>query len=145
MPLDPVRVSDTRAWLAMASNDLRGSQIDLDADPPLFEDALFHCQQAVEKAFKAFLPWHDVPFRKTHNLEEIGYQCEQVDPTLKQLVDTAVPLTEYAWKFRYPGEPGKVESQEVEEVLGIARDVYEAGLGALPNEVRPNDQQKRRG
>ena len=36
------------------------------ADPPLLEDALFHCQQAVEKVLKALLTWHDEPFRKTH-------------------------------------------------------------------------------
>ena len=31
---------------------------------PLLGDATFHCQQAVEKALKAFLIWHDRPFRK---------------------------------------------------------------------------------
>ena len=33
--------------------------------------------------------------------EEIGEQCLGIDPTLKGLIDRAVPLTEYAWKFRY--------------------------------------------
>jgi HEPN domain-containing protein len=47
---DPVRVADTRAWFAKAANDLRGADVDLAADPPLLGDALFHCQQAVEKA-----------------------------------------------------------------------------------------------
>jgi HEPN domain-containing protein len=31
---------------------------------------VFHAQRAAEKAMKAFLAWHDVPFRKTHNLED---------------------------------------------------------------------------
>ena len=35
MPRDPVRIADTRAWLLKANDDLRGAQIDLDADPPL--------------------------------------------------------------------------------------------------------------
>jgi len=37
-------------------------------EPPDVEDALFHCQQAAEKALKAVLIWHDRPFKKTHDL-----------------------------------------------------------------------------
>ncbi len=89
MPLDAVRIADTKGWLTKAAIDLRGAQIDLAASPPLPEDALFHCQQAVEKALKAFLTFHDRPFRKTHNLEEIGEACLQIDPTLKAVVVAA--------------------------------------------------------
>ena len=79
MPLDPVLVFDTRLWLVKAANDLRAAEIDLGAKPPLIEDALFHCQQAAEKARKAFLTFQNVPFRKTHNLEEIGEICLAID------------------------------------------------------------------
>ena len=75
MPHDVHRVADTRGWLLKAADDLRGAEIDLAAEPPLTGDALFHCQQAAEKALKALLAWHDVPFRKTHDLAEIGQQC----------------------------------------------------------------------
>ncbi|MGH2444120.1 MAG: HEPN domain-containing protein [Chloroflexota bacterium] len=44
------------------------------AKPPLLSDTAFHCQQATEKAMKALLAWHDVPFRRVHSLEEIGEQ-----------------------------------------------------------------------
>ena len=63
MPPDPVRVADTRAWLEKAEQDLRSAQADLAFAPPIMGDAVFHCQQAVEKALKAFLTWHDRPFR----------------------------------------------------------------------------------
>jgi HEPN domain-containing protein len=72
MPHDAHRVADTRGWLFKAADDLRGADIDLAAVPPLTGDAAFHCQQAVEKALKALLAWYDVPFRKTHDLAEIG-------------------------------------------------------------------------
>ena len=29
-------------------------------------------EASVEKALKAFLSWHDRPFRKTHSIEELG-------------------------------------------------------------------------
>jgi HEPN domain-containing protein len=104
MQHDPVRVADTRAWLTKMSKDLRDAEIDLAADPPLLEDVMFHCQQAVEKVLKAFLTWHDRLFRKTHDLVEVGGQCVTIDSTLEPLLRRAAPLTEYAWKFRYPSD-----------------------------------------
>jgi len=75
MPPDPVRTADTRAWLVKAAQDLRRVEILLAADPPDPEGALFHSQQAAEKALKAFLTFHDVPFRRVHELDELGEQC----------------------------------------------------------------------
>ncbi len=54
MPPDSVRAADTRGWLARARMDLRGAEVDLAASPPLCGDAAFRCQQAIEKALKAF-------------------------------------------------------------------------------------------
>jgi len=85
MQHDPVRLADTQAWLAKADADLRAAEHDRTATPPLLGDAAFHCQQAVEKAFKALLAWHDRPFRKTHNLEELGEACLALDRSLKPL------------------------------------------------------------
>jgi HEPN domain-containing protein len=137
MPHDPALVEDTRSWLVKASLDLRAAQHDLEASPPLSADAVFHCQQAAEKALKAFLAWHDEPFRKTHNLEELGRQAAALDSSLGSLVDRAGGLTEYAWKFRYPGEPGEPTREETEQALALAREVYGAILVRLPEDVRP--------
>jgi HEPN domain-containing protein len=57
MVLDPVLLADTKDWLIKTANDLRGAEVDLAASPPLFEDALFHCQQAAEKSFIASLTY----------------------------------------------------------------------------------------
>jgi HEPN domain-containing protein len=104
--------------------------------PPLLDEAVFHCQQAAEKAFKGFLTWHGCTFRKTHNLEEIGEQCLAIDPSLHEFVDQAVPLSEYAWRFRYPGEPAQPGPEEVAEALATARAVFEALATRMPADVR---------
>jgi len=57
--------------------DLRTAAHQLTAAPPFTGDAVFHAQQAAEKSLKGFLAWHDVPFRKTHDLAEIGRQCAE--------------------------------------------------------------------
>jgi HEPN domain-containing protein len=137
MRLDPMRVAETSAWLIKAVEDLRAAEHEFTAVPPLLGDIVFHCQQAAEKAMKGFLTWHDVPFRKTHSLEEVGEQCLGTDPTLQSLVDRAVPLTDYAWKFRYPGEPEEPSVGEAEEAFAIAREILDAILSRLPTEVQP--------
>ena len=95
------RAAEAREWLTKVALDLRGARIDLQAVPPLLEDALFHCQQAIEKTLKAFLVWHDTPFRKTHSLEEIGRICASLDRSLDDIVDEA------ARSKRDPLQPGR--------------------------------------
>ncbi|MGI8549184.1 MAG: HEPN domain-containing protein [Dehalococcoidia bacterium] len=136
MPPDPGLVAETRAWFVKAGNDLRAAEHEFTAVPPLLGDIVFHCQQAAEKAMKGFLAWHNIPFRKTHSLEEIGEQCLTIDSTLKSIVDLAAPLTAYAWKFRYPGEPDEPSLAEAHEALALACAVYDAILNRLPQEVR---------
>ena len=55
MDPDPVLVSNTREWLVRAKEDLANAQHDLAATPPFVRDALFPCQQVVEKSMKALL------------------------------------------------------------------------------------------
>ena len=136
-PSDPALVSETKAWLVKAAADMRAAECDLAASPPLLEDACFHCQQAAEKTLKSLLTWHSVPFRRTHSLEETGEQCLAIDPSLGEVIDPAVPLTEYAWSFRYPGEPVDPTRPETEEALSLARDLFAAILERLPEDARP--------
>jgi HEPN domain-containing protein len=131
MQPDPQRLADTASWLRKASNDLRYAGIDLAAEPAAPEDAVFHCQQAVEKALKAFLVWSDVPFPKTHDLGRLGSQAVRVDPSLEQLVDRIVDLSKYAWMFRYPGDPMEPSTEEAREVLVRATAVVDEVKGRI--------------
>ncbi|MDQ7850960.1 MAG: HEPN domain-containing protein [Armatimonadota bacterium] len=130
MPHDPELVAETRGWLVRARADLA-------VHPPLTGDVVFHAQQAAEKAMKGFLTWHSRLFRKTHNLTEPGELCARLDPTLEPLLRRASGLTDYAWKFRYPGEPDEPPREEAEEALALAGEVYEQLLVRLPREVAP--------
>ena len=102
---------------------------------PCWMRRCFTCQQAAEKALKGFLTWHQQPFRKTHNLEEIGEQCLAFDATLTDVVDQAATLTEYAWRFRYPGDPDGIDAEEAMEALKVARLVHEAIANRVPPDV----------
>ncbi len=136
MPPDPRLIAEVSAWFAKAATDLRAAEHALTAEPPLYADCTFHCQQAAEKVMKGFLAWHNVPFRRVHSLEEIGEQCLQIEPGLRQTVDQAVPLTEYSWKFRYPGEVHEPTAADAQDALGVAHTVYHAVLDCLPPDAR---------
>jgi HEPN domain-containing protein len=135
MEQDPIRLADTTEWLLRAADDLRAAQIDLTAVPPLLRDVLFHCQQAVEKALKGFLSWHDQPFRKTHELRHLGEQCIEEDPSLAGPLEKAFTLTDYAWKFRYPGAHEEPALGEAREAVALAQEVVRVVLARLPIEL----------
>jgi len=92
----------------------------------LIEDALSHCQQAAEKAMKAYLTAHDTAFRKTHDLDELAAACEGIDATLKAALDPARDLTVFAWAFRYPGSDEAPPEAEAHESLRLAQATVDA-------------------
>ncbi len=125
--------AETRAWLDKAQEDLQAVRSLIHSGLPA--PALFHCQQAAEKSFKAFLTWHRVAIRKTHDLEEVGAACVALDATLAALVRAAEPLTAYAWRLRYPGDPYVPEAAEATEALDTADTVYREIVSRLPEVV----------
>jgi HEPN domain-containing protein len=108
-----LRHEETRAWLDRALRDLRATRLLTAGDANA--EALFHCQQAVEKALKAFLTFHERTFRKTHDLGELSPECLALDGSLESAISQAEGLTQYAWRFRYPGilyDPDSTEAQD---------------------------------
>ena len=65
-------------------------------DLPRNEAAIW-LRQAAEKAVKAYLTFHQIPFRKTHNLTELGSQCARIDPALEPILREAASLSDYAY------------------------------------------------
>ena len=57
-----------RNWLTIAYHDLAAAKKLSTGSDPYFDVAVYHCQQAAEKAVKGFLVFHDQPFEKTHDI-----------------------------------------------------------------------------
>jgi HEPN domain-containing protein len=131
----PDKREEVRGWLEKADEDVRSAEADLAFDPPIHSDALFHCQQAVEKAMKAFLTAHDLMFRKTHDLDELAQSCLSLDPGLQTTLSACRKLTVYAWRSRYPGAWGDDLPDSPQDALALARAAYYAIADRLPREV----------
>ena len=133
------RTLEVRGWLLRAAEDLRAGRHDLTASPPLLNDVAFHAQQCAEKAMKAYLVHREQPFRKTHNLTELGGAVARLEPSLADLMRSASLMTEFAWRFRYPGELATVSQDDAVRALDTAESVFVAVVGALPTACRLTD------
>lgn len=47
----------------------------------------------------------------------LAAECVAIDATLEPHLRATAPLTEYAWRYRYPGEPFEPEESEVRQAL----------------------------
>lgn len=59
-----------------------------------------------------------------------------VEPATHVSNPTSAVLTEYAWKFRYPGEPNEPAREETDGALYMARELHAAVVSRLPVELR---------
>jgi HEPN domain-containing protein len=112
MPPDPALMSEVRAWLQKAADDLDVAARCLATAPLLTAPAAFHAQQAAEKSLKGFLVWNSNVFRKTHSRIELGQACVQIDAGLEPFTFEAVSLSGYAVETRYPGSWGVPSGKE---------------------------------
>lgn len=64
------------------------------------EIVLFHCQQSIEKALKAFLDSRNVLYPKTHDLETLLSLCIEKDRSFNE-ISFATDFTPYAVEIRY--------------------------------------------
>jgi HEPN domain-containing protein len=107
--------------------------------------ALFHFQQAAEKALKAYL-YLTVKSREevftTHSLDDLLQKVRAIDRDFRG-VKGARKLDEYAIRPRYPDSlPGRIPSRyfddprEAEEAMELARGVVEL-VGRKIGEIAP--------
>lgn len=131
--------SEAKAWMVKAWRDLETARRAATGEPPFYDIAVYHCQQAAEKAVKAFLVHHGKPYEKTHDIEVLVDLACEVDSNFSKLADAADALTPYATRFRYPNATFAVEPLPVEynEALQHAKAIYDFVLTLLPSAARP--------
>jgi len=126
-----------REWLVKAQNDLSSAELLLTADKPIRDTGCFHCQQAAEKALKAFLSYQGIEFEKSHSLVYLVDLCIGLDRDFQVLQSDARDLTIYAVGIRYPGEFIEPDENEAQAALEMAYTVWNFVLKRLPATVYP--------
>lgn len=135
--MDEAKRKEVRQWLVKSQRDLGSARRLMEGDEPYLDVAVYHCQQAAEKAIKAYLTYRDIIFEKTHNLVALLAFCIPSDPTFEHWKEAAKMLTPYATEFRYPGDVLEPERYEAEQALAQAEALVNFIIMRLPEEVRP--------
>src|SRR5712692_2125128 len=90
---EEVKSEFVREWLSKANADLLASRHLLKEESKLAFVSAFHAQQAVEKALKALLVWHQIEFPKTHDIRQLLDLLTSPEPELSKELDEASSLT----------------------------------------------------
>jgi HEPN domain-containing protein len=97
------RRREAAGWLQIAREDVRVAHACLALDPPARGVAAYHCQQAAEKLVKGLLVAASVPFRKTHDIDELADLAASHYSECRDVLDAIRPLTVWGFAYRYPG------------------------------------------
>lgn len=111
-------------------DDLRLARLAV-SDSSLSGLTAFHCQQAAEKALKAFLAWQDQPPRRTHDLPALLAQCHVLDLGFAALQHAGTTLDVYLTAGRYPDAGPEPSVAETEQALQLADQVIRFVAGIL--------------
>jgi HEPN domain-containing protein len=135
--MDEAKTELVRSWRSKASRDLAAARL-LALDPPALRDvAVYHCQQAAEKALKGYLVFWDQRAERTHDVGLLIERAMEIEPTFASWRDAADRLTPFATSYRYPGIDDQPELEDLEEALEDAETIFCQVLSFLPTEVHP--------
>ena len=126
-----------RSWLTKAQHDLASARVLAASDPPLWDTAIYHCQQAAEKTVKGYLVFREHEFERVHDIEVLIRAAESYAPEFSRWIDTGIQLTPYARIYRYPGYAAEPSEDQFKWALSAAEGLYDFVLSLLPQEMWP--------
>jgi HEPN domain-containing protein len=91
-------------WIILAEKDIKTASLIINEEY-LTNIVAFHCQQAIEKYFKAYILEHDKPLLKIHDLPKLYGIIKQIK-NLEIDEDLLSIINETYVEDRYPGELG---------------------------------------
>lgn len=107
------------------------------SEPPLLDTAIYHCQQAAEKAVKGYLVFCDQEFERVHDLELLIRTAMSYTPEFVDWIDVGIELTPYVRIYRYPGYATEPSREQFNQALAAAEGLYQFVVSLLPPEMRP--------
>jgi len=79
-----------RGWLTKAQHDLASARVLAANAPPLLDTAIYHCQQAAEKAVKGYLVFCDQEFERVHDIEMLIRAAMSCAPKFVDWIDAGI-------------------------------------------------------
>jgi HEPN domain-containing protein len=107
-------------WLEKALVDYRSAEI-LFAYEGDYGIVAFHCQQAIEKLFKAYILKQAKELIEGHSLVFLCRKAGEYDPLLNNFLKKCAFVNQFYIESRYPADiPMAMEKSEAQECIDIA-------------------------
>lgn len=132
---EEVKLEFTQEWVRRSENDYRTARHLLESGEDYAYGVTFHAQQAAEKYIKAFLVWHQIEFKKTHDIAILLESAAMVVPEISQTLAEATELTPYGVEYRYPGDYPDVTAVDAENSFRLATLVRMEIRNRLPRQI----------
>jgi len=116
-------VNEIKQWIVKGDHDLGTAKVTYLHIPEYLDTVTFHCQQAVEKYLKAYLLFHSVSFKFTHDLVYLLDLITPKDTDFEMYYDSVSELQGYAVEIRYPNESIYLSNEKVETAILIAKTI----------------------
>jgi HEPN domain-containing protein len=121
--MSPESIELARMWLAKARSDLATAHLLIKGEEKHLDTGSYHCQQAAEKALKAWLTRQEVVFPNTHSLEDLLAICIPSAPAFGQFQGHAEQLTPLATAYRYPADASAPDIALASQALALAEEI----------------------
>ena len=122
---------EIKEWIKKAENDLKvvEHELKLSEGEIAKEDVCFHCQQAIEKYLKAFLMFHDVKYKRTHDISYLLNECGKIDNDFSNIEIRNISF--FAVEIRYPDVSYEPSIEEVKFYHELVKQIEKLVLTKL--------------
>ena len=127
-------MQEHKRWLNIVKDDLASAKGLLKLE--IFSTATYHCQQAAEKALKAYLVFMGCEAPKTHDLLKLIKLCRHFNNDFEKLYKEAGALNPFSTKFRYPTEFDIPDHDDTKDAIKQAERIVRFALKEIsPSKV----------
>ncbi len=124
----------TKQWLEYAKADIKSCKNNI-KDEFLTNIVAFHCQQTIEKCFKAIIEENDIDIKRIHSLFKL-YKIIKDKINFNVNIDKLEQIDKVYTTSRYPDDlgllpEGKPEIEEAEEMYEFAKRIYDNTIKML--------------
>ena len=132
-------IKNIERWIERADHDL-GTAIITHKYIPKYKDTIaFHCQQAVEKYFKAYIFKLGLPIKRTHDLVFLLEQIDKYDKIEYKWFEKVFELQDFAIEIRYPDQIIELSDKDINTAIEIAADFRKMILEKLRLDIEFDD------
>jgi HEPN domain-containing protein len=118
---------DVNDWIDSAQEDL--IIVSLGSQVPVLASTCYHCGQAVEKLFKAYLIAKGSGLTKTHDLVPLIRKCEQYSPDFRAFESACTQISAFS-VVRYPPKKNLTE-QKMNQTIKDTREIVDFTMSKL--------------